>query len=174
MDFTTVTLGAAAKAMQDTVIPAAIASGQAQAAEQAHLVRDAILFARDRVHLVAARRRYEVVSTTEVIETLATDPDVAGLAVGEDLAEIVSASKSLTKDPSASAASYSDMAFRLGRTLDELCEAADTLAPDARSRIETAVLAHGMNRIELDRSWLMPLGFDPQPSTVVPVESLLE
>lgn len=138
------------------------------------LVMDAILFARDRVDLVAARRRYEVVSTTEAIEILSADPDVASLTFDENLDDIVRASKKLTGDASATATSYSEMSYRLGRTLDAICEAADTLEPDARRRIESAVLQHGMRRIELDRSWLIPLGFDPQPSTVVPMESLLE
>lgn len=173
MDFTTITLGAAAKAMNDVVIPAAVNSGHAQAVEQAHLVRDAIVFAQSRIELIGDRRQFDLHTVTELLEGLLTDDDVATLPVAERLSDTVQASRDVLFNPSSAGRIFAAALYQSNETLTALLEEVDCFDPATRSRIEKIVHAYAMQRLEFDRSWLSPLGFDPEPATVRHVDVLL-
>ncbi|WP_439031318.1 hypothetical protein [Gordonia terrae] len=173
MDFTTITLNAAAKAMEDAVIPALAASGQRQAVEQAHLVWDAIRFARDRVDLIGERRRTEALDLIGLIGRLA-DLDVAHeVGTADRLHRIHDESLAVVADPETTAERYAALIRELGDELTSMLEVADRAGDQDRSTIERLVLDHALQRLELDRAWLLPMGFDPEPSTVADLRTLL-
>ncbi len=173
MDFTTVTLEAAGKAMSDVVIPAAVASGQLQAVEQAHLVRDAIDFVKARVDLVGDRRRYEALSRIEIAALLLDEPELAGESSRAALDAAVSTSRRVVADPGSSQCEYSATNDVLGEAITSMLTTMGRITDSTRSRLEKWVLGCAMKNLELDRSWLCPMGFDPEPDTVRPLEVLL-
>ncbi|MBC2637632.1 MULTISPECIES: hypothetical protein [unclassified Rhodococcus (in: high G+C Gram-positive bacteria)] len=174
MDFTSITLNAAAKAMHDCVLPALASSGDRQALEQAHLVWDAIMFARDRVDLIDARRRTEVLELSTLMGQLMDLDSVRRLAVSDRMAQVHAESLQVLAHPASTAREYSDLGVKLGETLTSLLAEADDLAAPTRSEIERAVLDHSLRKLELDRAWLLPLGLDPDPSTVRDLQTLLK
>lgn len=172
MDFTIITLNAAAKAMSDTVLPTLSAAGNGPALEQAHLVRDAIEYARDRVDLIGERRRTEAIDQTDLIAQL-----LALGALGDDtavaLAEARTTALRSLADPATSAEQTAAIISVLGERITALLAEIDSAAPESRAQVERAVLDHALRRLELDRAWLLPLGFDPEPSSVRDLRGLL-
>ena len=174
MDFTSITLNAAAKAMQDCVLPALASADDRQALEQAHLVWDAIKFARDRVDLIGERRRTEVLELCSLIGRLLEINSVRQLQVKDEIAQTHAESLAVLADPSATALTFADLTVRLGATLSSLLTEADGMAAPDRGEIERAVLDHSLRKLEVDRAWLFPLGFDPDPSSVRDVQVALK
>jgi hypothetical protein len=172
MDYTAITLNAAAKALEDTVLPALIAAGDKQATEQAHLVWDAVKFARDRVDLVSERRRLEAVELTDLIGQLG-DLDEIESATESRLRDVRSAAHHRLDNPATSAEDYAALIERLGDEVTSVLREAYHFESDKRASVERLILEHGLRRLELDRSWLMPLGFDPEPATVRDLRVLL-
>ncbi|MGW0035117.1 hypothetical protein [Gordonia sp. NPDC003376] len=172
MDFITITLNAAAKAMEDAVLPALAAAGEQQALEQAHLVWDAITFVRDRVDLVATRRRTEAAALVELVGRL-IDLDVIDDATTAHLGDVRSAATTRIADPATTTEEYGALIADLGDEVTAVLHTADHLAPAARAGVEQTVLDHALRRLELDRSWLLPLGFDPEPASVADLDVLL-
>ncbi|WLP89055.1 hypothetical protein [Gordonia sp. NB41Y] len=172
MDYTTITLKAAAKAMEDAVLPALSAAGEQQALEQAHLVWDAIRFVADRVDLVAARRRAEAIALIDLVGRLA-ELDAVDDATTARLGGIRSAAMARIADPETTAEGYAVVIAGLGDEVTAVLRTADQLAPAQRAGVERTVLAHALRRLELDRSWLLPLGFDPDPAGVPELAGLL-
>ncbi|MGW4332858.1 hypothetical protein ACWEK5_08520 [Rhodococcus koreensis] len=174
MDFTSITLNAAAKAMQDCVLPALTSAGDRQALEQAHLVWDAIKFARDRVDLIDERRRTEALELCSLMGQLLDIDSVRQLQVMDEMARIHAESLAVLADPSTTALTFADLTIKLGATLSLLLTEADGMAAPYRGEIERAVLDHSLRKLELDRAWLFPLGFDPDPSSVRDVRVALK
>lgn len=174
MDFTTITLNAAAKAMQDSVLPALAAANERQALEQAHLVWDALKFARDRVYLINERRRSDVSALCSLMGRLLELDAVKRLEIKEQLARVHAESLAALADPATTEDRYVDLSLNLGDTLSSLLAEVDGIAASLRAEIERTVLQHSLRKLELDRAWLLPLGFDPDPSSVQNLETLLK
>ncbi|WP_067650440.1 hypothetical protein [Nocardia harenae] len=172
MEFITITLGAAAKAMTDAVLPALLAAGDRQALEQAHLVRDAIEFARDRAELIGERRRAEALGLLELLGELLT-LDAPGSPLAPRLTELRAAALRSLADPAADAGRWAGLGARMGQAVTAVLRAADDLDPGPRAAVERTVLRHALRGLELDRAWLLPLGFDPEPGSVRELSELL-
>lgn len=174
MDYTAITLNAAAKAMQDSVIPALASSGEYHALEQAHLVWDALRFARDRVDVIGERRRIEAIELAALIDRLLQTEAADTLAVTPRIGRMLVTTRSALADPMTTAQVHEELSSALGEMLTELLEECDDSTPSLRSEIERAVLDHALRKLELDRAWLLPLGFDPDPSSVKDLQDLLK
>lgn len=173
MDFTSITLNAAAKAMADTVLPALVDAGQRQALEQAHLVWDAVTFCRDRVDLIAERRRTEALDLTALVSTLVQLDSVRGLPVRAGLEDIHRTAFERLNDAGTSAEECAELIRSLGETLNLVLDHVDKIDARSRSEVERLILEHALRRLELDRSWLLPMGFDPEPAKVQDLRALL-
>ncbi len=173
MDFTAITLTAAAKAMEDTVLPALADAGQRQALEQAHLVWDAITFCRDRVDLIAERRRTEATDLSALVGTLVQLDSVRGLRVHAALEHTHRLSLKRLHDAGTTAEELADLIRHLGEELTIVLEQVDSTDGQTRSEVERLILEHALRRLELDRSWLLPMGFDPEPAGVRDLRTLL-
>lgn len=171
MDFTAITLNAAAKALHDSVLPTLAESGNRQALEQAHLVYDAITFARDRVDLVSERRRFEAVGLAELVGDLSRH-EAVDASTRDRLGTIHTHAENLIADAGTAARDYLDLISELGGGV-EAALASVASRDDIRSEVEGMVLDRALERLELDRAWLLPLGFDPEPTGVKDISALL-
>ncbi|MCE0761933.1 hypothetical protein LWC35_03250 [Pseudonocardia kujensis] len=163
MDRTSMASRAACKAMTDTVLPALLATGDSQAIEQAHLVRDFLGYAADRVDLVDRRNRFHLraaLATAEAVEAQGVLP------AGEPVCAAVAEGRRVLADPDADDRAVVAALAALDGALCGLVRRLGTMAPDVRAAVERAVVAGSRPRLAADRSWVAPLGFDPEPATI--------
>jgi hypothetical protein len=172
MDYSTVGLGAAVKAMNDVIIPATAESGNTHALEQAHLVRDVLSFTAERITLVHSRARYELKHFAKVADTLVSDQASRNLTSSTRLEEALRNAAATLNHTDASYSELRSSTEQLSLAVRSALDVDDLEAP-VRSRLERLVLDAMDERLQIDRSWLLPLGFDPLPHTVAPIEAAL-
>lgn len=171
MDCTQNTMGAAIKAMQAVVLPAVASTGDSFATEQAKLVTDFLTFAHQRLPLIGDREAHQLRAAIDLAARL--DADGAGLPSAPQLAGARERAQTVLTDPRGSGAARRHATAELEAVIRlVVLESAD--APDdQRRRIGRTVLAATTARIAADRAWLLPLGFDPVPDSLEPVETSL-
>ncbi|MTD12483.1 hypothetical protein GIS00_00810 [Nakamurella sp. YIM 132087] len=159
MDHTANTARAALKAMREVVVPALDGDGRKQAAEQAQLVADFLAFVAERVDLIDRRAAFHLRCTTATARALAADPAVPGLRSRPRLEQALRQ----RPDPTAAGGSIEAVTAGLNAAIGAVVRDADGLPAVERRRIEQIVVAGAQPGIRGDRSWLAPLGFDPDP-----------
>ena len=171
-DHTKNTLGAAMKALTD-VVSGSVANEDPLANEQLALVVAYLDFVRQRMDLLADRARFEVRHSRDLGRAV--------LALGARLSES-------SGDALQLGVSFGDEVLgRLGATTTELEAARSELDASLRTiireaagadtadreLIERCVLDASETRIEMERAWYAPLGFDPQASGLPAISDLL-
>jgi hypothetical protein len=171
VDYTQNTMLAAIKAMDAVIIPAVDSTGDSQAREQARLVTDFLKFAAQRISLIGDREAYQLRTAINLARQLAEDGQ--GLPSSSQLDSARQQAEAALADPGCSGAARrratADLEAALRRIVLDSTDAPD----DQRTRIGRAVIAAAKVQIAADRSWLLPLGFDPAPATLEPVETAL-
>lgn len=162
MDQTEVGLQSVVKSLLDTVAPA-IDPADHPAKEQLRLAVSYVDFVRQRLHMIHARERYELSHAARLgRDVLALDPPAAlepvvalraALAAGDPLLANPAA---LTGDLRAAAI---DVACAIACLVEELHERRE---PQARA-VDQAILAASAEKLEFERLWYQPIGFDPSP-----------
>lgn len=173
MDHSVVALRAAAKAMNDVIIPATLDAGDAQAVEQAHLVRDLLTLLEQRVDLIAERRHFEVRHYLALVRSLGEDPSVCRLPVASAVHAVTEEVTRLLTAPSTSASAMIEAVELLTGTVRAVLDESGGLDVQDRGRIERMILTHERHRVQVDRAWLLPYGFDPDPATAPDLEVVL-
>lgn len=171
MDYTRNTMRAAIAALDAVITPAVDSAGQAQAMEQVRLVTDYLRFAEQRMHLVGDREDTQLRAADELADRLGGD--AGGLAAAAQLESARRHAESALADRSCGSAVRRRATADLEAALRLVVLEAEKTADGRRRRVETAVLEATKRQIAADRSWLLPLGFDPAPETVPPVSVAL-
>ena len=171
-DHTENTLRAVSKALTNVVAPAVDAKNPL-ANEQLRLVIDYVNFVRQRLDRIGERERFELTQNVKMASALVglTDPASAVVRASLDtrLAEaraaLVLAGAPLSRLRSASAG--------LSGAIRRLVREAAAFEPGARRPIERCVVDMSSTQIMFERSWYLPLGFEPAPGEVPPLADIL-
>ena len=167
MDHIDNTLRASVKALREVVAPA-VDPTDPQARDQLKLVIDALEFARARVDLVPTRARLELEHSLALARELAAEvgSTPAGAALGE---AITGAEATLVADARPSEADVRCATATLKAAVSLLARE----DKPARGSTDRLILAATRRWAAIDRSWYLPLGFDPDPGVVPAIEDML-
>ena len=173
MDHADNTLGAAIKALEEVIAPA-VDPADPLAAEQLALVVHSLKFLRDRLDHLHDRARFDARHHLALAHSVADDAAACAPEGARALAQAVESATAVTGSTDARTpelrTAAADLAAALRTVVREAAEADD----DLRRRIERRIVEGTRERIEADRAWHLPQGFDPDPSSVVqPLEAAL-
>ncbi|MGE0233584.1 MAG: hypothetical protein AB7O39_00375 [Flavobacteriaceae bacterium] len=162
-------LRAALKALDDVIAPS-IDAADPLAGEQLRLVVEYLAFLKSRIEFIADRDRFELAHNIALSRALAADAGKidAGLAVQLEAAGDMA--RSVFETAGSGSAAMKRSAAMLAALIRELVRKAQHADVDARTRIERTVLDVSGARIEFERAWFLPLGLDPAPAEVEPLE----
>lgn len=172
---------ASARAIQQVVLPALRDSGDTPAFEQAQLVRDFLEFVADRVHLVAARQAFQRRHAITLADAVLDAVNSAGGAAAERLAALCDSGMPLVpvRNEGVRGTDVAEEVDTIYRAVtDVVREAAehaanDLSATDGYHHLQRLVVEQMKARVEVDRAWLAPMGFDPEPATIGDLATLL-
>ncbi|AII08459.1 MULTISPECIES: hypothetical protein [Rhodococcus] len=164
MDYTTNTAIAAVKALTEVVTPVVDASGDAQAIEQVRLVTDFVRFVEGRAHWIGDRQRGQLREQVALGNEIRTD--IGSLPSWSSFERALGTAARVSEDAGATGEQQRRATEELSSAISRALRETDELDAATRRRIERAVVAASLHRADVDRAWLLPLGFDPEPSSV--------
>ena len=171
-DVTETGLRSAIKALVDTVTPA-VDSNDPLAREQLRLVVEYLEFVRARLDLLYARDRFELRHHLAMARTLRR---LAGSSASASSAALLADAITRGEKSETQAASPVELkaaGAALAAAVRELVREAASFEAHLRRDVELAVLDATDQRIAFDRAWYLPLGLDPSPGTVAPLDQCL-
>ena len=165
------TFGAAARSLRTTVTPA-LGESNSLAAEQVRVIAGVLDFYRDRAQHEYPRKLYEFRTYLALAERLSgyldVDRDARSLLV--DALEQARATDRLAVPEYGQLDRATD---ELTRAIAGIVRSARSTDPDTGAEISRLVLDHSRPLVEMQRSWFLPQGVDPDPAAVPPLRSLL-
>lgn len=183
MDQTHVNIATAIRALKDVVAPA-VDSTNARASEQLRLSVEHLGFLLDRLDYLPERHYIELKYALQLAE------DVLGKAAAftspekDELTRAVSSALKTLKVHNATSQPYGQMPVplatlrrhteRINAGLSKLIQSSRRLPADVRASIEQCVIDHSAERIEFERVWYAPLGFDPHADELPDLNHWLE
>jgi hypothetical protein len=170
-DRTINSLKAARKSLVDVVAPA-VDPDDPLAVEQLRLVADYLDFVGARVDYVHDREWFELLHHLSMARSVQEPAaECSGSAVGFLSTAIQEAERLEHGNPHVP--EMRDVTAKLAAGIRMLVREAGKLHENARQTLERRILEASRDRIMVDRSWYLPLGFDPRPDEVSPLESVL-
>jgi chromosome segregation ATPase len=109
----------------------------------------------------------------KVADTLISDQASRNLTSSTRLEEALRNAAAALNHTDASYSELRSSTEQLSLAVRSALEDVDELEAPVRSRLERLVLDAMDERLQIDRCWLLPLGFDPLPHTVAPIEAAL-
>lgn len=164
MDYTRNTMRAAIKSLEAVITPTVEGTGESQAIEQVHLVTDFLRFAEQRIHLIADREVQQLRRAVELATNL--DELLTGTSARDQLMRCRHEAERVAGDPQRSSESVRRATAELESAIHDATLAADDLDPRKCTQVRRAILASAMDQANVDRAWLLPLGFDPDPDSL--------
>lgn len=172
-DHTLDMLRSATRAMEEVVLPA-VDRSHPLALEQATLVTKILQLLTQQLPWQALRCRFELDNQVRLARALADDAAAVSPAIAEALAGALRAGDLLLSDHAATPTAQQQATRELGGLVAVLVDVAAQSAPAARRQhIESQVLNAAAAALQLQRAWFLPQGWEPDPSAVPPLESLL-
>jgi hypothetical protein len=172
MDHTVVGLRAVVRALSDVVSPA-VDPGASLATEQMRLSIDYIEFVIGRLEFLHDRELFELghhlemaKAVQEIIEPLAV-PEVVALA------KAIEKGLQALSDPATPTRRMKSVSAALATAIVAIVRKAPTFDQTVRTNIERSVVRAGQSQIAFERSWYLPLGFDPDPGGVRPLQEVM-
>ena len=165
------TFDAAARSLRMTVGPA-LGNSNSLAAEQVRVITGVLDFYRDRAHHEYPRKSYEFRVYLVLAERLSTyaAEHAARSRLADALAEAHAAEQLAVPEYGL----LDRVTDELTRAISEFVRSARTFDSAVGAEVSRLVLEHSRPLIEMQRSWLLPQGVDPDPDAVPPLRSLLE
>lgn len=171
MDQTDTALRAIIKSLTDTVAPA-LPEADPLAREQLRLSVDYLVFLRQRLHDLHQRERFDLrhaIALAQEIVAAGAAGDRARAVQGE-----LRRAAALVADPGAGTgairAAAMDLAYVVSGVVQHLAEQ----PPGVADRIRKAVLAETARRVEFERLWYAPIGFEPAPLDQAGLQAFLQ
>jgi hypothetical protein len=171
-DHTENTLRAVVKALTDVVGPA-VDKADPLANEQLRLVVDYLEFVRSRLDLLHGRERFELRHHLTMAAALAELRAPCAAATAAALAAARAAGEEAYDSARTTTAALKAVTAQLAAAIGSLVREAQAFDPGVRRQIEQQVLAATNERIRFERSWYLPLGFDPSPGETLPLAAVL-
>jgi hypothetical protein len=166
MDHSDNALRAAIKALSEVVAPA-VDPTDSQAVQQLRLVIDSLDFLRQRLEYLHDRERFDVRHHLAVASAVVEDADA------DALRDAIASAEGVYGRPEARTAELRAASAALAAELRNLVRDVADADPSVRSRVERRILGGTRERIEADRAWHAPQGFDPDPGSTQPLEAAL-
>ena len=162
MDQTDVGLKAVVKALLDTVAPAVDPTDHL-AKEQLKLATSYVDFVRKRLMMIHARERYELSHFARQARAFLNLPLPEDFPPLGPLRTALAAAEPLLASPSALTADIRQAALDLGFAVSGVVQEAHARAAAGAAEIDRIVLAASEEKLEFERLWYQPIGFDPSP-----------
>jgi hypothetical protein len=164
MDQTDVGLKSVVKALIDTVAPA-IDPSDHLAKEQLRLAASYVDFVRQRLQLIHARERYDLVHYLTLSKGLL---DCKPPEPSEPVAALhaaIATAQPLAEDPAVLTARIRAAAMDLAHAVASVVQAAHSEwgSMELARRMDKTVLAATEDKLEMELLWYQPIGFDPAP-----------
>lgn len=171
MDQMQVGLQSVIKSLSDTVA-GAIDPADHLAKEQLKLAIGYVDFVRKRLHLVHGRERFDLRHYLDLSHGLLAIGELRGEAI-DTLRAMVPSAEGLLKDPAALTGEIRSAAMDLGHAVTTVVQQAhDDISP-ARVAIDRLVLRATEAKLDMERLWYEPVGFDPELPTGATLEERL-
>ena len=148
MDYSNISVRASIRALETVVGPAVQATADSQAQDQLSLVVDALRFLELRMSILSERNEFVTRTAVYLAGELACVVASTDSGIAAEL-------RSARREEDATGA-VRDLLRRWPSLVDE----------DTRRSIARLVLASERRRVEADRAWFAPLGFDPEPESI--------
>ncbi|WP_018000560.1 hypothetical protein [Paracoccus sp. N5] len=161
MDQTDIGLGAVVKALNDFVAPA-LDPNDHLAREQLRLSAEYIAFLRKRLDYLHGRERFDLRHQIGLAEALLAH-DLSPIASSVELRRLTELCRPVLGDADALTSSVRAAALELGHAVSAVLSGSDVLPPETARSIHLAVLELSDRRIEFERHWYAPIGFEPTP-----------
>jgi hypothetical protein len=172
MDHSANTLRAAIKCLRDTVQPA-IDPADPQANEQLRLTIDFLEFLRTRLYDVHARHRYELSHQIEVARALLPEARLISPRAAAELESALAGAALAYQDVEGHTDELRNASLLLWARVRGVIRAAREASAEVRKRVACAVLSGVGPLVEMESAWYLPFGFEPDPATVPPLETLV-
>ena len=172
MDVTENGLRAAVKALTDVVAPA-IDRTDPLAAEQLRLVVDYLQFVRSRLDLLYDRDRFELQHNLSMARTLKVLGAPLSKSTAIQLEAAISAGAEVQASVGTSMPALKTASAALAAAVRDLIREAGAFEPALRRKIENCVLEASEERINFERAWYLPLGFEPEPQELEPLTQII-
>jgi hypothetical protein len=161
MDQTDVGLQSVVKALTDT-IAGAIDPADHLAKEQLRLAAGYIEFVRQRLYYIHGRERYDlkhyIALGRKLLNFALPDADAV-----RALRTILSEVEPLASDPAALTGNVRAAAMELAHVVAGVVQEAHRSSWATANEIDRAVLAASEERLDMERLWYEPIGFEPTP-----------
>lgn len=164
-DVTENTLRAAIKALTDVVAPS-VDPTDALANEQLRLVVDYLEFVHNRLDFLYERDRFELRHHLAMARSLMDLGPTCSAAAAAAMQAAVGAGVGTYALSGASMPDLKAASAVLAAAIRVLVREAPAFDEAMRCKVERCVLDMSDHRLTFDRSWYMPLGFDPAPGEV--------
>lgn len=168
MDHTENSLRAVVSTLRTVVAPA-VDAGDALAQQQLGLSVLYLEFLASRLAYLPDRDRLEVEQNARLADAVSA---AAGADAAPGLVGAAARARDLLVAPRASRHELQQAAAGVAARVSELVES--DLPDDVRRAVEAAVVAGSVERVEFERAWYAPMGFDPDPASVRPLAERLE
>lgn len=163
MDYTQNTLRASIRALETVVHPTVAGTGDAQALDQLDFVSEALRFLELRLVDLPARERFAARNASNLATGLAR---LVADALPDEAAALSRGATDAGTQRAGGAGATAAVRQLIRRWPD--------LGEHHRRAIAREVLRSERERVEADRAWFAPLGFDPHPDTIPDLEAALE
>jgi len=186
MDQTAVGLRAAIRALAD-VVASAVDPQQAQASEQLRLSIDGLEFVLARLDHLHDRERFELrhqrtmamalqqaLAQAAVGATMAAEAAAEASPLAAALQRAIERGDAAWHDAAASMASLRSATAALAAAVAAIVRAAPDWDGTVRRGIERCVVQASREHVAFERSWYLPLGFDPDAADVLPLAHWFE
>jgi hypothetical protein len=170
-DYTHNSLEAAIKSLEDVVAPS-INPADPLAIEQLRLTVDYLRFIKDRLDFLYDREKFDLRHHLVMAKKLR--PQVTSIAAlkNEDMDTIISYSEALLKNNTAPVTDFRSATAALAHLICQRIQEVKEVDEKLVLEIEKIVLRQSKERINMERSWYAPLGFDPQSIDLQPLTEI--
>jgi len=171
MDHTDTGLRAVVKSLTDVVAPA-VNPGDPLASEQLRLAVDYVEFMRSRVDFLYDRELFELRHNLGMARTMDAVVRPLGGTGAAALKAAIADAEAVGREAGVSIRKLKATTAALAAAIATIVRDAQAMDEAARRKIERCVLDAMDERTAFDRSWYLPLGFDPAPGEVKKLEDL--
>ncbi len=173
MDQTDVGLKAVVKALTDT-IAGAIDPTDHLAREQLRLAASYIDFVRQRLDFIHTRERYDLKHYASLARRLLTIDLPRNMATIAEMRLALDTAEELLADPDARTDRTRATAMELAYAVSRLVQETHERSGQHTAAVDRAVLLASEEKLEMERIWYQPVGFDPAPPGGVLLEDRLK
>lgn len=165
MDHTDAALRAVVKTLRDVVAPA-LDPADPLAHEQLRLAVDYLEFLRGRFEWLHGRERFDLTHHLDMARAMCRIGGPVSARVATALAASIDRGERVIVDPAAAMPALKSTTAALAAAIAAVVQEAAGWEDNVRRDIERCVLAATDERNEFERTWYLPLGFDPAPGEV--------